>query len=229
MITSEPLVITTSRRIIDAVTMFIVTGLSLLLLVYVGLGEGKRTYEQLEIEKLSAQGRRLQTSIENSLRAGLPLKQFAGFNTLASSIVNGIDEVDAIGVYNELGQQLFISVDKRNPQLPAPSAAIKRLQQNIEIDYGETHTQVILPLRSRFEAVGSLVIVASRGGLAKRLTASFKPLLYVVITLSPLFAITVWFIAPYLARTRGPWLQIGYACVFLATATGVIFSLVSLY
>src|SRR3954454_17805158 len=109
MITSEPLVITTSRRIIDAVTMFIVTGLSLLLLVYVGMGEGRRTYDQLQIETLSSQGARLQTAIENSLRAGLPLNQFAGFNTFASSIVNGLDEVDAMAVYNLAGHQLFIS------------------------------------------------------------------------------------------------------------------------
>ena len=33
-----------ARRVGDALTMFLVTGLSLVLLVYVGFGEGKRTY-----------------------------------------------------------------------------------------------------------------------------------------------------------------------------------------
>jgi hypothetical protein len=155
---------TIGRRFTDGVTMFIVTALSLFLLVYVGMGEGSRTYQQLEIEKLSSQGRRLQASIESHLRAGLPLQQFAGFNTLAAAVVNGIDEVDAISVNNQVGKNLFIAIDKRNPQLPPPSPAIKNLKQNIEIDHGDTHTQLILPLRDRFETVGSLVVVASRAG-----------------------------------------------------------------
>jgi MFS family permease len=220
---------TTGRRFADGVTMFIVTGLSLFLLIYVGMGEGTRTYQQLEIEKLSSQGRRLQASIENHLRAGLPLEQFAGFNTLSSAIVNGIDEVDAIAVYNQSGENLFTAIDKRNPQLPPPSPAIKHVKQNIEIDYSDTHTQVILPLRDRFETVGSLVVVASRAGLSKRLSSAFQSLPYVVFGLSALFAIVVWIISPYLARTSVPWLQIGYACTFLVTAGGVVFALGSLY
>ncbi len=218
-----------NRRMVDGITMFIVTGLSLLLLVYVGVGEGKRTYEQLEIEKLTSQGRHLQTSIENNLRAGLPLKQFAGFSTLADCIVIGIEEVDAIAVYDQAGHQLFIAIDQKNPKLPQPSPAIKRVKQDIELDKDDTHTQVVLPLRTRFETVGSLVVMASRDGLAKRLSSNFRPLLFVVLALSALFAIVVWIMAPYLARTRTPWLQIGYAVTFLMTAGAVVGTLVRLY
>src|SRR5689334_6658174 len=98
-----------SQRIVDGITMFIVTGLSLLLFVYVGIGEGKRTYEQLEIEKLVSEGKRLQASVESSVRAGLPLKQVAGFNTLAERLLNGaysIEEINAIAVYDPAGEQL---------------------------------------------------------------------------------------------------------------------------
>ena len=220
------------RRIIDGITMFVVTGLSLLLLVYVGFGEGKRTYNQLEIEKLTSEGRRLQTSIENGLRAGLPLKQFAGFTTLAERLLNGnysIEEIKAIAVYDLAGQQLHIVIDEARSALSPPSPAIKRVRQNIEIDSGDTHIQVIVPLRNRFETVGSLVIVASTTGLSERMSSSFRPLLYLVVALSALFAVIVWIIGPYLARTRTPWLQIGYAATFLVTAGAVITTLVSLY
>ena len=223
---------TTNRRIVDGLTMFIVTGLSLLLLVYVGVGEGKRTYEQLEIDKLISQGSYLQTSIENSLRAGLPLKQFAGFNTLASGLLTGeysIEEIHAIAVYDVGGQQLFIAIDDTNPKLPPPSPLIKQVKKNIELDKSDTHTQVILPLRTRFETVGSLVVVASRVGLAQRVNSSFEPLLFVILGLSALFAIIVWIVSPYLATTRIPWLQIGYAFTFLLTAGGVVTTLVTLY
>jgi len=69
MLKSSGLAVSGNRRLVDGITMFIVTGLSLMLLVYVGIGEGKRTYEQLEIEKLTSQGRHIQTSIESNLRA----------------------------------------------------------------------------------------------------------------------------------------------------------------
>ena len=59
------------RRLIDGITMFVVTGLSLLLLVYVGFGEGRRVYEQFQVEKLVAHGRIVQNALENYLREGL--------------------------------------------------------------------------------------------------------------------------------------------------------------
>src|ERR1700742_4024056 len=90
---------TFGRRLADGVTMFVVTGLSLLLLVYVGFGEGKRIYEQFPVEKLIAHNRIVQNAMENSLRAGLPLKQYAGFATLADPIVQSIDEIDSIVVF----------------------------------------------------------------------------------------------------------------------------------
>ena len=123
--------------------MFIVAALSLLLLLYVGFGDGKRTYEQLHIEKLTAQGLFAQTSIEKFLRDGLPLKQYAGFSTLATPIVEG-EDVDAVIVYDDLGRQLFSVVDKNKPVLPETSAAIKNIKQDMIIEYGSTHYQVIL-------------------------------------------------------------------------------------
>jgi hypothetical protein len=45
------------RGLIDAAMMALVTGLSLLLLIYVGFGEATRTFQQFQIEKLAAQGR----------------------------------------------------------------------------------------------------------------------------------------------------------------------------
>src|SRR5712692_3545945 len=110
------------RRLIDGATMFVVTGLSLLLLVYVGFGEGKRVYEQFQVEKLVAHSRIVQNAMENYLRAGLPLKQYAGFANLADPIVQGIDEIDAMVVYDHAGHQLFVVTDKdkQNPKLPEP-------------------------------------------------------------------------------------------------------------
>ena len=52
----------------NGITMAVVTALSLLLLIYVGFGEATRTFTHFQTEKLAAQGRLLQTTIEQFLR-----------------------------------------------------------------------------------------------------------------------------------------------------------------
>src|SRR5437588_10289032 len=103
---------TLRRRLLDGFTMSIVTALSLLLLLYVSYGDSKRTYEQIHIEKMMANGLVLQTGIEKFLRDGLPLKQYAGFTTLATPLVDAAnpltgDDIDAITVYDKQGRQPF--------------------------------------------------------------------------------------------------------------------------
>eukprot|EP01036_Dinobryon_divergens_P055513 gene55513-74116_t len=71
------------RRVIDAVAMFMVALISLVLLIYVAYGEAKRTYEQFQIDKLVAQGQVIQSAVEGFVRPGLPIHQFVGFNGLA--------------------------------------------------------------------------------------------------------------------------------------------------
>jgi len=222
---------TLAQRLTDGVTMFVVTGLSLLLLVYVGMGEGKRIYEQFQIEKLLAHNRIIQNTMENYLRAGLPLKQYAGFATLADPIVQSIDEIDAMSVFDHAGNQLFIVTDKdkKVPKLPNVAEVARQIKQDIEVEKHDAFFQIAMPLRTRFESVGSLVITAGTDVAERRVNASFTPLIMSVAGLAALFAIFVVVSAPYLARSRAPWLQIGYAVTFLTMAGFVVATLINLY
>ena len=208
--------------------MFIVTGLSLLLLLYVGFGEGKRGYEQIHIEKITAQGRLIQNSIEKYLRDDLPLGQYAGFQTLVAPIVES-DDFDAIAVYDNLGRQVFVVIDKTKPQLPEPSSAIMRIKQDIEVDYGETHYQIVLPLRTRYDTVGSLVVMSPTKIVTQRLRAGFETLPFLVAALSLLFAVIIAIASPSIQATRFPWIPIGYALTFVIMSLFVILTLVTLY
>jgi len=216
------------QRLADGITMFIVTVLSLALLLYVAFGEGKRGYEQLHLEKITAQGRLVQSSIEKFLRDDLPLKQYDGFTTLVTPIVES-EDFDAIAVYDHLGRQLFIVVDKSNPQLPEPSSAIARAKQEIEVDYGQTHYQIVLPLRTRFETVGSVVVISPTNVVTQRLRASFSWLPFAGIGLSLLFAVLVTLAAPLIERSRFPWRHVGYGATFVLMSGLVVFTLVTLY
>ena len=220
-----------TQRLTDGVTMFVVTGLSLLLLVYVGIGECKRIYEQFQIEKVVAHNRIVQSAMENYLRAGLPLKQYAGFATLADPIVQSIDEIDSMAVYDQAGNQLFIVTDKdkNNPKMPVVTEIARQVRQNIEVAKNDTFVQIVMPLRTRFETVGSLVVTAGTGIAARRVNTAFTVPLAGVVVLSALFAAFVVITAPYLARSRLPWLQIGYAVTFLSMAGLVVGTLIHLY
>ncbi len=208
--------------------MFVVTTLSLLLLVYVGYGEGKRTYEQFHIEKLAAQGQIVESAMENFLRAGLPLQQFVGFRTLAEPILE-LEEVDALAVYDQVGRQIFLEIDKTNPPLAAASPLTKLVKDSVEFDSNNGFYQVIVPLQTRFETVGSVDVYSRHKFIDDRLASSFRPLLYLAIGLSVAFAIFVIAAVPHLSRQRAPWLQIAYAVTFLAMAGVLIATLASLY
>ena len=219
-----------SNRLIDGLTMFIVTAASLMLLLYVGYGDSKRTYEQIHIEKITTNGQLVQNSLEKFLREGLPLRQFAGFNTIAAPIldVEG-EDVDLLMVFDQTGRQVFSAIDKTNPKLPEPPNAISKVKQEIVVEYGDTHYQVIIPLRTRFETVGSLVVTSNTEVVSKRLRTTFEPLMYLALGLAVMFAAVFVFALPYLPRTRVPWLQIGYTITFLIMSASVIFAIVGLY
>jgi predicted MFS family arabinose efflux permease len=215
--------------LVEGVTMFIVAALSLLLLLYVGFGDGKRTYELMLIEKLIAQGSTIQTSIEKFVRDGLPLKQYAGFSTLAAPLLDGDDDIDAVIVYDYSGKPLFSAVDKKKPVLPPAAPGVKNPMESLQVHTGDTHYQVILPLRTRFETVGSVVVVTPTKTVTQRLRQSFLPLAIAVAGLSTLFTVLVMVLKPYFVRSKRPWLQIAYAMTFLIMAVFVVGTLIYLY
>lgn len=213
----------------ESVAMLTVAAASLALLLYVGFGDGKRTFEQIQIEKLTAQGLYVQNSLEKFVRDGLPLKQYAGFSTLAVPVVEG-EDVDAVVVYNQAGNQLFIALDKTATSLPEPPPpSVVNPGDDIKVVVGQEYYKILLPVRSRFETVGSVVIFAPAKQVASRIANTFLPLIYVVLALSAGFALIVVFCKPFLKSVRLPWLQMLYGAVFLVMAGFVVSSLINLY
>lgn len=214
--------------LIEVVTMFVVAVASLSLLLYMGFGDGQRTYEQIYIEKCTSNGVLVRDSIEKFLRDGLPLKQYAGFSTLVAPILEA-EEVDALAVYDMAGHQLFIGVDKAKPILPNPPEAVMHIGKDIQVEKSANHYQIVIPLQTRFETVGSVVVVSPMSLVNQRIAKTFLPLIYLVLALSALFAIGVVMGKPYLARFGSRYLQLAYGCTFLVMAICVILTLVGLY
>jgi MFS family permease len=216
------------RWLTDGAAMFVVAAASLCLLLYVGYGDGKRTYELTHIEKLTSQGRYVQNSINKFVRDGLPLKQYAGFSKIAAPLLEG-DDVDAVIVYDQKGQQVFSAIDKRKPTLPPPPSFMDDTSETVKVHYGDSHYQLVLPLHSRFEPLGSVVVVAPTSQITQKLYASFLPLALVALALSALFAVFIVVAKPYFDRSKKPWLQISYGMTFLIMAVLVVGTLIGLY
>ena len=113
---------TSMKRLIEAVTMFFVSAVSLLLLMYVGYGEGRRTYEQFYLDKLMTQGRVVQNAMETYLRPGLPMKQFVGFATLTEPILAADGAITALTAFDRSGAPVSLLCDEP-PRRYTPSAS----------------------------------------------------------------------------------------------------------
>src|SRR6185436_11500342 len=104
---------------------------------------------------------------------------------------------------------------KSQPKLPTLFAGATKAREKIEIDSGDTHYQLMLPLRTRFEMVGNIVITAPSGLVTRHLRDRFFTLPFIALALSLAFAITIALTSERLSRFKWPWLQIGYAATFV--------------
>lgn len=218
-----------AKRLIDAATMFFVSGMSLFLLIYVGIGEGQRTYEQFFLEKIRAEGRVVQSAMETFLRAGLPMKQFVGFTTIVEPVLAADESISALAAYNADGNMIFTKGKRAIPLLPDVVSSNWEDGEPYEVRRDGTFHQVVLPLRNKFELVGRLAITIPQSVVGNRVRSSFDSLLLLGIALSLGFAVFVSISGPMLKNQRAPWLQIVYAVVFATMSVAVIGTMVSLY
>lgn len=220
------------QRLTNGFTVFVVVCLSLLLLLYLGYGEGVRTYGQFHIDKLTSEGKVVQNIMEGYLRADLPLKDYAGFTKLAEPIVAGQD-IDALIVYDQNGRKLDEAIDTRGSggtlEMPEAPAAVQNPKDSVVVVQDARHFQVVIPLHNRFEVAGSLVVVSSVAVVTRRLHAAFDRLAYVAVGLSLAFAVLMSWLGPKLVNSRLPWMQINYGVTFLIMAAFVVGTLVALY
>ncbi len=216
------------KRALDALTMLLVSGLSLVLLMYIGFGEAQRTYQQFYLDKLVAQARVVQNTMEAYLRPGLPLKQFVGFARLTEPILESDPAVAAMTTFDFNGAPVFSSGSATAALLDkAPRMA--QGDPGYELRESPAEYQIVLPLRNKFETVGRLAVIMPRAVVEERVAEGFRPLLAVALGLSLLFALFVFFGVPKARSLRVPWLQMAYAMTFLTMAAAVIWTLVSLY
>lgn len=218
------------RRLIDAVTMALVAGISFLLLVYVGFGEANRSYEQFYVGKLTAQAKVLVNAVESFLKRDLPLDQYVGFRPRAERLLSSDETVAAIAVFDPKNRLVFVGGNADIGLLPDSLPPVRTTtEEGLDVLSNDTFLQVILPLKNNHETVGSIAISMPHSLISKQVEERFLPLVPIGLGLSIAFGLFVGGGSGWLARQRWPVLQMVYAGLFLVIAALVIGNLVSLY
>lgn len=201
---------------------------SLLLLIYIGHGEAKRNYLKFVIDGVIPQGRIVQSSMESYLRPGLPLRQYVGFSTLARAISDSDDAIARMFVIDTDRRLVFDSSDAGKESNPPVASNGTHAQDAVQVLRTNGHYQVVLPLRNKFEVVGSLIIEVPREYVSARVQMQFQQLVLAALAISALFAAIVTF-GRKQGGLKGPWLAIAYGSSFITMSAFVVATLISLY
>ena len=207
--------------------MFLTGILSLGLLAYIGDREAFTKYPRFEIEKVLAQSRPVQQTLEKFLDAGLPLTQFAGFDTLVRPIIKVDDAIDAITILNSLGGVVFQQTDPRFKI--DPIAADSRNLAEVTTVSGETQTQIFLPIRSRFGFGGQVVIHLPNKYVAEKVRSATGLLPWAAGLGAIVLGVYGAMVVDLSAARRRRLDRIVFSVIFLSVAGTVVVGLTKLY
>ncbi len=218
------------KRLVDAFTMFVVAAVSMVLLIYVAFGEARRNYERFQIEKLIAQGQVVQNAIEAFVRPGLPATQFVGFTQLAEPMVKADPLIDAITLFDPLGERIFNAGEGAASIFGKVSETIRVNDIDVEVRHMGQAFQVVLPVRNRFEQVGHVVLTVPGQKVTEKVEEAFRTVAFVGAGASVAFALFVlFFVNGMAANVRARWVAGGFVASFMVVAVFVVSTLISVY
>ena len=202
--------------------------LSLLLLGYVGLGETLRSYPGLQHDRLVAQGQVVQTEINTFLQAGLPLRQFVGFETLATPLIDSDSLLQSIVVSDQRGSILFsASAQGQDPvsalrDQPLPIGGTKTgLSPAFTIQETPQNYIAVLPLKNKFETVGFLSITLDKVSILSAVKSKFGMVFAIMLALAAVILVGAFLLNGLRSSVSGRWLQPFFAAIFIIAA-GVV-------
>ncbi|MCW5750575.1 MAG: MFS transporter [Alphaproteobacteria bacterium] len=206
-----------------------VAAASLLLLLYIGWSEVSRVQPRFQFEKLAAQSELLASAMDPHVQAGLPLEQFAGFDTIARSILESDETIEGILVLDRTGRQVFAVGPADLAAIPADSARRTRQPDTIDARRGAGHLQVARPLHNRFETVGEIIVSMPESRLRADIDRAFAPLLPLAVLLATAFPFACAILARRWSVTPARLRQAVLAAFFCAMAAAVMATMIQLY
>jgi predicted MFS family arabinose efflux permease len=173
--------------------------LTLLLLIYIGYGESRRTYSSFQMEKLRTQGEIMQIAISAFLQAGLPLNQFSGFSSQSEGLLRSDDKIENIQVVDSLQNRIFVDLQNdreeakelafidartyRDSRIPLKTLPLSRTK----IEESADSFRVVLDLRGKFGIAGFLIVESTKKAVYSQYNGVYRYVFYSFIALSAVF------------------------------------------
>ena len=179
----------------------------------------------MQHDRLAAQGEIIQKEINTFLQAGLPLRQFVGFETLSTPMMNSDELLQSIVVSDLRGNTLFASnvegidpvraaADQSLP-LKAPGSDASPL---FTIQETSEYFIAVLPLENKFETVGFLSISLDKVSIFAQVKERFGMVFLVMLGLALVVLVGAFFLHGMRATVATRWLQTFYEMVYIDAA-----------
>ncbi|MCW5771937.1 MAG: MFS transporter [Rhodospirillaceae bacterium] len=211
-----------------AAILLAVGALSVGILLFVGQGEALRTYGRFQLERLRTQADVVRTAMEPLLNAGLPLRQFGGFENLAKRVLDSDKSLVAIAAFDTAGRPVYAAGRTKVGLLAAPpakTAAADTIELRADGDYRQATARLV----TRFGEIGTIAVTMDEGSIAGPVAARFGPLAWIGAGLSLLFAAVAAWLWRRGGRIGALAAPVGFTVLFVAMSVAVGFSLLRLY
>ena len=212
-------------RFLSALATVCVLVCSLALLTYVGFGEARRTYSTFVMDKLAAQAEIVQNGVSTFLLADLPLDQFPGFATQTTPLLESDKSITTIYIVDSAGKLIFA-----NPAQPGGTFVASRVpgQANrYSVRENDSLYDVVLPLKNRFESVGTLHITTAKAVITDKINPYFVNVAFAALLVAGGFGLLIF--RTTRTRERPRLLVFSYTLAFVLMSAVVVFTLVSVY
>ena len=169
-----------TNNLLSIIPFLVVLSLSLLLLIFVGIGDANRIYPGLHINKIAVFGDIVQNPINAFLFSGLPLNQFIGFQPLSDPLLASEKGLAGLEVVDSRGRVLFTNsqadlnpMDVSAGQDYADSRIIPDARDFVLAENDAFYRLSVL-LSNKFEAVGQLRVYSPKAIVEEDIRSRFR-------------------------------------------------------
>ncbi|RLB93452.1 MAG: hypothetical protein DRH26_03810, partial [Deltaproteobacteria bacterium] len=216
------------EKIKQGITSLLILGLSLFLFMGIGIGEAHRTYSKLKLEGVYALGETIKSVVDSFLGAGIPLKQFVGFDTVSSMILDIDDSILNIRIADNYDRTIFSS--DTNPRAAQFHRSKNQdSQKRFITEQNKTIYRISIPLENKFEKAGELRFEILRKFINAEIFKVFKPVFVVVLIVMGLFLIVIYLIDKIRLKNQKLWVTLMYSLSTLIVAFFILYSLIHIY
>lgn len=218
----------------------VVLFLTLLLLVFVGFGEAKRTYLKFQMEKMFTQAEIIHNSMEAFLQTSIPLTQFSGFPSQSRGLLESDPALEYVSLYNAKRELIFLGVRKGQDPDALRADVEKRTFTPMKADAdaarikvfssGESY-RVELALNNKFGVAGYVVVESSASEIFKKLDASYNRVFLSILALAVLFiaAVALFEVFGMSLKRRTTWLKVAFVTCFTLMSLVIGFTVFDIY